>query len=170
MDTMDTVDWVLGLSLKSEQLGYAHMAARAVLMYVLLLVLIRAGKKRFLGRATAFDVILVIMVGSVAARGMTGGAPFFPALLGVAVLIMVHWVFSWAARDVPWLSGLIKGHSTLLIQHGHIQHDALAKAHMSDDDLQEDLREQGARDPTEVVEARLERSGRLSVIKSPPKN
>jgi uncharacterized membrane protein YcaP (DUF421 family) len=36
---------------------------------------------------------------------------------------------------------------------------------MSDGDLAEDLREKGIRSPSEVDEARLERSGRLSVIK-----
>jgi uncharacterized membrane protein YcaP (DUF421 family) len=36
---------------------------------------------------------------------------------------------------------------------------------MSPDDLEEDLRDKGIRDASEVEEARLERSGRLSVIK-----
>jgi len=35
---------------------------------------------------------------------------------------------------------------------------------MSRDDLDEDLRDKGVSDPSEVEEARLERSGRLSVI------
>jgi uncharacterized membrane protein YcaP (DUF421 family) len=42
---------------------------------------------------------------------------------------------------------------------------ALARAHMSADDLDEDLRDKGVRLPSEVEEARLERSGKLSVIK-----
>jgi uncharacterized membrane protein YcaP (DUF421 family) len=43
--------------------------------------------------------------------------------------------------------------------------DALAAAHVSRDDLDEDLRERSVADPGQVAEARLERSGRLSVIK-----
>jgi uncharacterized membrane protein YcaP (DUF421 family) len=35
---------------------------------------------------------------------------------------------------------------------------------MSEDDLAEDLRQQGVNNPGEVKEARLERSGKLSVI------
>jgi hypothetical protein len=38
---LDTFDEVLGLSLKSEQLGFSHMAARAALMYIALIVLVR---------------------------------------------------------------------------------------------------------------------------------
>src|SRR6185312_16453842 len=107
-------------SLKSEQLGFGQMAARALLMYVLLLALVRLGKKRFLGRATAFDVILVIMIGSVAARALTGGAPFFPAFLGIVVLVALHWAISWVAQRSSFLSGLIKGHSTIVVKDGRI--------------------------------------------------
>lgn len=141
------------------------MAARALVMYLLLLVIVRIGKKRFLGRATAFDVILVIIVGSISARALTGGAPFFPATLGIVVLVAVHWVISWLARGSPVFSGLVKGHSTVLVKEGKVMRDALAAAHMSRDDLDEDLREKSVGNPAQVREARLERSGRLSTIK-----
>jgi uncharacterized membrane protein YcaP (DUF421 family) len=156
---------VLGLSLKSEQLGFGQMAARALLMYVLLLIIVRLGKKRFLGRATAFDVILVIMIGSIAARALTGGAPYFPATLGIVVLVALHWLISLLARGSPIISGLVKGHSTVLVKNGKVLANALADAHISKDDLDEDLREKSVTQLSEVAEARLERSGRLSVIK-----
>jgi uncharacterized membrane protein YcaP (DUF421 family) len=162
----DTGDAVLGLSLKSEQLGFGHMAARAVLMYVILIWLVRSAKKRFLSRATAFDTILVIVIGSIAARALTGGAPYFPSVLALLVLVITHWVFSYVGRKSAWFSGLIKGHSTTLIHDSNIDHSALRDAHMSRDDLDEDLRQQGVSDPSQVTEARLERSGNLSVIKS----
>ncbi len=38
-------------------------------------------------------------------------------------------------------------------------------AHMSSGDLEEDLRQKGVDEPKKVKEARLERSGDLSVIK-----
>jgi uncharacterized membrane protein YcaP (DUF421 family) len=59
----------------------------------------------------------------------------------------------------------VKGHSTVLIKEGKVMSDALAAAHMSRDDLDEDLREKSVSNPAEVREARLERSGRLSTIK-----
>ena len=44
------------------------MAARALLMYLLLVVIVRSAKKRFLSNATAFDFILTVMIGAVASR------------------------------------------------------------------------------------------------------
>jgi uncharacterized membrane protein YcaP (DUF421 family) len=159
------IDTAMGLSLKSEQLGFGQMAVRAALMYVALIVLVRLGKKRFLGGATAFDYILVVMIGAVAGRALTGGSPYFASLLGVLVLILMHWMFSAAARRSSWFSHLIKGNATLLIKDGKIDFQALARAHMSLDDLSEDLRTHGEKDASTVDEAYLERSGRLSVVR-----
>ena len=138
---------------------------RAVLMYVLVLAIIRLGKKRSLGRATAFDVILTIMIGSVAGRALTGGAPFFPSVAAMLVLVLVHWVISLITRNAAPLSALVKGHSTILVKNGRVIDRNLSSAHMSRDDLDEDLRQKGIQAPAEVSEARLERSGELSVIK-----
>jgi len=136
-------------------------------MYLLLLAIVRGAKKLFLGRATAFDVMLVILIGSTAARAMTGGAPFFPVTLAIVVMVLVHWTFSFLARSSPSFSGLIKGHSTLLVKDGKVQAKQMKDAHISRDDLDEDLRQEGVADVSEALEARLERSGRLSVIKKP---
>jgi uncharacterized membrane protein YcaP (DUF421 family) len=156
---------ILGLSLQSEQLGFSHMAARAVLIYVLLVLIVRCAKKRFLSNATAFDFILTVMIGAIAARAMTGGAPFFPATLGILVMVAMHWAISALSRDSTLLSGWVKGHSTVVVKSGVVQADALRAAHMSRDDLDKDLREKGVADASQIREARLERSGRLSAIK-----
>jgi uncharacterized membrane protein YcaP (DUF421 family) len=159
------LDRLFGLSSKAPDLGFGEISARAFVVYVALLVVVRSGKKRFLGEATAFDVILVITLGSIAARAISGNAAFFGSMLALAVLVATHWVFSALARESRFFSGLVKGHSTLLIRDGRINRKALRAAHMSDDDLEEDLRNKGIDDPTAVAEARLERNGKLSVIK-----
>jgi uncharacterized membrane protein YcaP (DUF421 family) len=164
-DMLEKLDEILGLSLKSEQLGFVHMATRAALMYLALIVLVRFGKKRFLGEATAFDYILVILIGAVAGRALTGGAPYFASLFGVFVLIAMHWLFSAMSQRSQAFSNFIKGNATTIITDGTVDKEAMARAHISPDDLEEDLRDKGVKSPSAVAEARLERSGKLSVIK-----
>jgi uncharacterized membrane protein YcaP (DUF421 family) len=162
---LEWLDHVLGLSLKSEELGFAHMAARAFVMYLALIVLVRAAKKRFLSNATPFDFILTVMVGAVAARAMTGGAPFFASLVGVMVLVAMHWLFAAMTRRSHGLGVLVKGEPTVLIQDGQVDRRALAAEQMSMHDLEEELRHRGVKDASGVQEARLERNGKLSVVK-----
>src|ERR671929_718768 len=85
---------VLGLGLEGKDLNVPQMALRAVVVYMVAVLIVRLGKKRFMGRATAFDVILGIMLGSIVSRAVTGNAPFFPALAASAVLVAMHWLFS----------------------------------------------------------------------------
>jgi uncharacterized membrane protein YcaP (DUF421 family) len=167
METIAHVfDTLLGLSAKTaNDLTIAQTCARAIVVYLILIAYVRFGKKRFLGEATAFDAILVIVIGSVSSRGISGTAPFGSSLAATFVLIAMHWVISYFTKDWPALGTLLKGHDTPLIRNGRIDRKALADAHMAMDDLKEDLRQQGVNDPKQVKEARLERSGKLSVIK-----
>jgi len=163
----DAIDALLGLSAsRAEELNAVQVCLRAVVVYLVLIGFVRFAKKRFLSQATAFDVILVIVIGSIASRAISGTAPFFPSLAGTFVLILTHWVISYLARNSRVLSYLAKGTDTVLIRDGRVDRKALAASHMSDDDLTEDLRQAGIEDPKTVKSARLERSGKLSVIKN----
>ena len=156
----------LGLGLDNKEINIAQMAVRAVLVYLVTVFMVRLGKKRFMGRATAFDVILGIMLGSIVSRAITGNAPFFPALGAGAALLAMHSLVSWLAIRWHGFGGAIKGHSEVVIHHGDIDRQALRRSHMTEKDLWEDLREKSISRLDEVAEARLERNGRLSVVKA----
>jgi uncharacterized membrane protein YcaP (DUF421 family) len=166
MDTLQNfAETLLGLSLKPQQLDVWRVGLRAIVVYLAMIVFVRFGKKRFLSRATAFDAILVIVIGSTAARAITGNAPFFETLAAVFVLIALHWIISFITSTAPVASAVVSGHSAVLIRNGRVDRKALKRAHMSDDDLAEDLREEGVEAPSKVKEARLERSGKVSVVR-----
>ena len=62
---------VLGTGLESKDIDVLKMALRAVIIYVVTICIVRIGKKRFMGGATVFDVILGIIVGSVASQSLS---------------------------------------------------------------------------------------------------
>jgi uncharacterized membrane protein YcaP (DUF421 family) len=158
----------LGIGLKSEDIGVVQMGLRAAIVFVATVAIVRLGKKRFLGRATAFDVILGIMLGSIVSRAVTGNAPFVPALAAAAVLMLMHWLFSAIALRWHGFGALVKGRPRLLVRDGRREDDAMRASHMTEHDLWEDLRGKSVSRLDEVAEARLERSGQLSVIKAKP--
>lgn len=165
---MNVLHWLgeaFGVSLKAEDLQFWQVALRGVLVYASLIAILRFAKKRSLGRATAVDIVIVITVGSLASRGITGNAPLGNSLVAVVALMAMHWLVSLVTRDHSTISDWIKGRPRRIITDGQVDEQALVAAHMSDDDLKEDLRGQGVEDPREVKLAMLERSGQLSVIK-----
>ena len=167
MDAINQVlEWAFGAGGSSVHINAPQMALRAIVVYVATVLMVRLGKKRFMSRATAFDVILGIMLGSLVSRAIAGTAPFMPTLAASAALIGMHWLFSAGAVRSHRFGEAIKGRSRILVKDGRIEAEALRAAHMSDRDLWEELRSKSIADLNEVAEARLERSGSLSVIKA----
>src|SRR5215475_4402592 len=133
------IDEALGLSATTaNDLSVAQVGVRALIVYFILIAFVRVGKKRFLGQATAFDAILIILIGSRASRAVSGTAPFVATLVGTFVFIIMHWLLSFFSLRSPTLSSLVKGHDTTLIKNGCVDRDALRDGHMSTDDLTED--------------------------------
>jgi len=86
-------------------------------VFIVTILMVRLAKKRFLGRATAFDVILGIMIGSIVSRAVTGNSPFLPTLAAAAVLLGMHWLFSAIAMGWHGFGSLIKDEPRTLIRH-----------------------------------------------------
>lgn len=157
---------VLGLGLEGKELGVPEMTARALVVYLVTVAVVRMGKKRFMGRATAFDVILGVMLGSIVSRAVTGNAPFFPALAAAAALVAMHWLVSFIAMHWHAFGAAVKGHDQVIIREGRIDEAAMRKAHLTDRDIWEDLRDKGVSRLEQVSEARLERNGKLSLLRA----
>lgn len=162
----DGAQLLLGLDLESHDLNALQMALRAGVVYVCTVAIVRLGKRRFLSRATAFDVVLGIMLGSVVSRAITGNAPLTPTLAAAATLVALHWAVSAIAVRWHGFGRLIKGEPRLMVKKGEVRWDELSAAHMTEHDLWEDLRREGVSRLEQVAEARLERSGEMSVIRS----
>jgi uncharacterized membrane protein YcaP (DUF421 family) len=162
----DALQVLLGLWLDEKEINVWQMALRAIVVYGVTLLIVRLGKKRFMGRATAFDVILGIMLGSIASRAVTGNTPFFPALAAAATLVAMHWLLTLIAVRWHGFGTVVKGHPRLLVKDGEIDWETMRRTHITEHDLEEDLRGKSMSDVRQVAEARLERSGQVSILKA----
>ncbi len=164
-EVTDLLQGLLGLDREAADLGAGQMALRAVIVYAFALVVVRLGSKRFLGKATAFDVVLGIIVGSVISRAITASSAFFPTLVAGAVLVGMHWVFAAVAFRTSWFGPLVKGEPRRLIEDGEVQREAMRAASLTENDLNEALRHAGhPPDPSRIRLAHLERDGSISVV------
>lgn len=161
----DAAEGLLGLGRDAGDVTAGQMALRAVLVYASTLAVVRLGSRRFLGRATAFDVILGIMIGSVMSRGINGSAGLVPTLAAGVVLVALHGLFAMLAFRTSWFGDYVKGRPVLLVEDGRIRPEGMRATSLSEADLVEALRLQGREpDPSRIRRAYLERSGSISVI------
>jgi uncharacterized membrane protein YcaP (DUF421 family) len=141
------------------------MAARAAVMFLILLVMIRVAGVRSFGRKSSFDNVLVIMLGAVAARGVVGASPFGSTVAACAALVVLHRVLGRFCVSVPWLSKLIEGEPVPLLQDGRVLDENLKRTNISRSDLLESRRlERQSNELTPDEEAVLERNGRISFV------
>jgi uncharacterized membrane protein YcaP (DUF421 family) len=154
------------LGTRAQDLTWMQMSLRALIVFVVTLVYLRVANKRFLGRYTAFDAVLAIILGSVISRGVNGSAPFGPTMIASAVLLALHWIVSALSMSSVSFSTVVKGRPKLLVDRGRLRIDAMRSCHISAEDLLEDLRYEAHVGSIEEVEtAYLECNGKISVVR-----
>jgi uncharacterized membrane protein YcaP (DUF421 family) len=153
------------LGLDAQSLGAVQMALRALITYFVALAFVRIGDKRFLGKNTAFDVVIGIMFGSIMSRAITTADAFLPVLVAGGVLVALHFVVALAAFHWARIGTLVKGEERTLVRDGEIRWDQMSAAHVTPRDLDGALRSDGKVESlADVRLATLERSGDISVI------
>lgn len=161
----ELLETLLGAGRDVRDVDAVQMALRTVVVYAFTLAVVRFGSRRFFGKATAFDLLVGIVIGSVMSRAINGSAPFFPTLVAGAVLVGVHGLLARIAYHVDWFGPLVKGEPILLIEDGRVRTEGLRSANLSQKDLDEAIRLKGhAPDTSSIRLAYLERNGQISVI------
>jgi uncharacterized membrane protein YcaP (DUF421 family) len=170
-EAIPTLVWVFGEGVPPQDLHWWQVGLRALTVYLTLLYGVRLGKQRFMGQASAFDLILVIILGAIAARGITGEISLFETVTALAALLGLHWLLSWLCLRWPSLDPRVKGRSHLIVSDGVMLADAMRRHHLTESDLREALRCHGCTEVAQVQCAHLERDGGISVIakRDPPR-
>lgn len=154
-----------------NHLSLGQECARAVLIFLYGLLLLRLTGRRTFGHWSALDVIMSIIVGSALARAMTGSAPLPGTMAAAAVLALLHWLMAHCVARYPALGRWIEGAPVVLMQDGRVNEATRLRHMISQSDLAEALRRQGidgTADVSNVKAMTLEPSGRISVIRREP--
>src|SRR5690606_7167727 len=153
------------LGLNVEELSTLHILVRCIFIYLIGIGLVRLGNKRFVGKMSAFDFILAIIIGSLLSRAITSENHFFSLLGASLLLILFHRGFSYVAARSDKFGNLIKGSERVIVKDGEILWDAMRRSNLSRQDLMQNLRLNARVENVEKVkEARLERNGDISII------
>ena len=159
---MDTIQFLFG---EGEKLNILQMSMRALVMFLIMLILIRFAGRRAFAKKSSFDNIIVIMLGAVLARGVVGASPFWSTVAASIIMIILHRIVAWLSVKNNFVERLVKGNAILLFQKEKIVNKNLTKTGISKKDLHESLRLETKKDTLEDIDtAFLETNGRISFI------
>lgn len=148
-------------------INFWEIALRTLIIYVVVLVGIRLTGKREVGQMTPFDLVLLLLIANAVQNAMTGPDT---SVLGGAVAAATLLLLNAVVTRVVWryrsARKLVEGSPTLLIRHGKILNENLAKEKISAEALHQALREHGIANVGDVSIAVLEIDGSISVLKN----
>jgi len=139
--------------------------ARAALILLYGLALVRLAGRRVFGKWAALDIIVSIVVGSNLSRALTGSAPLWGTLLATAVLMVLHWLFAQAAARWRLASRLLEGASVEIASAGKLDTPKAQRWAVSGADVEEALHQAGVEHVDQTRRMILAPSGKISVLK-----
>ncbi|MDD1009681.1 DUF421 domain-containing protein [Pseudomonas shahriarae] len=139
---------------------------RAAAMYVALMILFKIAGRRSLAELTTFDFVLLMIIGEATQQALLGDDfSLTNSIVVIVTLIAVDVGLSLLKRRSSFVSRLIDGEPTVLVEHGKILYERLRHARLIEADLMEAARSsQGIETVEEIKFAILERNGKISVI------
>jgi uncharacterized membrane protein YcaP (DUF421 family) len=159
---MDSIYQIFG---EGKDLTTLQMCARSFAMFFITLVLIRLGGVRMFGKKSAFDDIIVIMLGAVLSRGVVGASSFWSTVAAATVMIIIHRALAFACIKSKRIEQVLKGRPMFLYKNGRIDYDNLKRTSLSESDLHESLRLETQKDDFDDIDtAYIENNGRISFI------
>lgn len=143
---------------------------RAIILYIIVLIVMRAMGKREIGQLQPFELAISIMIADLASIPMTEiGIPITNGIIPILGLLIMHLLISFINLKSVKLREIICGKPRILIYRGIIDEKALKKERFTINELQERLRGDNVINLGDVEYAILETNGEITVILKPEK-
>ncbi len=143
-----------------------EIVLRAAAIFAFLWALMRIMGKKELSELSAFELVLLVVIGDMVQSGVTQedmsltGAMLATGTIGLLVVAM-----SYVGFRSKRMANLIEGHPVIVIANGRPLRDALRLERLTEDELISAARHQGIGDLTEVRFGVLEPDGTFSFVR-----
>ena len=139
---------------------------RAVLVYIVLLVMVRLTGKRAVAQTTPFDMILLVLLGTAVQNSLIGeDISLLGGLILAATLIAINHAVGFLTARIASMHALVEGEPVLLARNGEVFARVLRRQNLCPADFDEAMRRHGIRDRSEIECAWLESDGRVNLLK-----
>jgi len=137
---------------------------RPVIVYIVLVALLRIFGKRELAQLNPFDLVVLLSLSNTVQNAIIGNDNSVSGgIIGACSLLAINWLLTRLLYRSPKLDQALEGTKTELIRHGVIDHEALKKETMTQQELLSVIHKQGLNDFSEVEVCALEPNGTFYV-------
>ena len=138
---------------------------RAIILYIVVLVVMRIMGKREIGQLQPFELAISIMIADLASVPMADlGIPLTNGIIPILGLLFIHMIISILNVKNVNIRKILSGKPTILIYRGRIDEKNLKKERLTINELQERLRGNSVFNIEDVEYAVLETNGEISIL------
>ena len=139
---------------------------RAASIYAFLLLLFRVTGKRSLAQITAFDFVLLLIIGEATQQALLGNDfSIINAFIAIGTLMFLELGLSLVKGWVPKLDPLLDSTPLVIVEDGKVLHDRISNERVDLNDILAAARERHGLERLDQIKfAVLERSGGISII------
>jgi uncharacterized membrane protein YcaP (DUF421 family) len=153
----ETVMWKLSLP-------WWEFIARAVVVYIFLLVILRVTGKRQVGQLAPFDLVLLLVLSNALQNSMNGGDNTVTGgVISAVTLVSLNWLLGYATYRSKRVGRFVEGRPQVIVHNGHVYRDVMADERLTQDELDAAIRLAGCASIHDVHFAILENNGQISV-------
>lgn len=147
-------------------LPWWEFIARALIVFLFLLLFLRISGKRQIGQLAPFDLVLLLLLSNSVQNSMNGGDnSLVGGLISASSLLLLNLFLGFLVTRSKRAEFLIEGQPLILCHNGRCFHKVLVDQNISREDLDRAIREAGIDELKDVKFAILETNGAISVIR-----
>ncbi len=145
--------------------NYVQVILRCIAVYIFVIIAIRVFGKKELAQLSVIDLVFILLISNSVQNAMVGpDTSLAGGMLAAMSLFIVNYILKRTLYKHKHASELLQGKAVLLVYKGVVQTDNLARAEITEEELQAAIREHGVEDASCVDLAMLEVDGNISVI------
>ncbi len=144
---------------------YLDIVIRSVSIYLFMVIALRLFGKKQLSQLNTADVILILLISNSVQNAMVGNnTSLYGGMVAALALFIVNYIFKKVMLKSKFIKDLVQDTPEILIHNGKIAFETISRLGITNDELQEAMREHGVEYYKDVKLAMFEIDGSISVI------
>jgi uncharacterized membrane protein YcaP (DUF421 family) len=130
-----------------------------------MIIALRIFGKKQLSQLNTADVILILLISNSVQNAMVGNnTSLYGGIVAALALFIINFTFKKVMSKSEFIKNLVQDRPEILIHNGKIEFDTISRLGITNDELQEAMREHGVEYYKEVKLAMFEIDGSISII------
>jgi uncharacterized membrane protein YcaP (DUF421 family) len=144
---------------------YVDIIIRSVSVYLFMVIALRIFGKKELSQLNTADVILILLISNSVQNAMVGSnTSLYGGIVAAFALFVINYIFKKIMLKSKFIKNLVQDKPEILVHNGKIDFKTIAKLGISNEELEEAMREHGVEYFKDIKLAMFEIDGNISII------